>query len=149
MVVELREQPFNPWDVLQRYESHHTAMTVKFGATAVFVGTLRDVNQGDTVTAMYLEHYPGMTEQHLQAIVAEAQARWAVLDTLIVHRVGDVHPEETLVLVAVWSVHRGDAFDASRFIMEQLKHRAPLWKRESLANGTDRWVESNTDGYQR
>lgn len=149
MVIELREQAFNAWHVLQEYESHRDNVIVQCGATSVFVGTMRDFNQGDSVTAMFLEHYPGMTEKQLQAIVAEAQARWALLDVLVVHRVGDVYPNDTLVLVAAWSVHRGDAFDASRFIMEQLKHRAPFWKRESLASGEIRWVETNTDGYQR
>jgi molybdopterin synthase catalytic subunit len=88
-----------------------------------------------------------MTEQQLGKIVAEAEAQWQILDTLVVHRVGNILPEQPIVLVAVWSSHRGDAFDASRFIMEALKSRAPFWKKEWLVNGQQRWVENNTDGY--
>ena len=122
-------------------------MAGKYGATSVFVGTMRDFNQDDDVQGMSLEHYPGMTEQQLGKIVAEAEAQWQILDTLVVHRVGNILPEQPIVLVAVWSSHRGDAFDASRFIMEALKSRAPFWKKEWLVNGQQRWVEKNTDGY--
>lgn len=120
----------------------------KFGATSVFVGSMRDFNQGDGVDSMYLEHYPGMTEKQLRRIVEQAQSQWRILESLVIHRVGLVKPEDALVVVAVWSAHRGDAFDASRFIMENLKSRAPFWKKERLASGAERWVDKNTDGYQ-
>jgi molybdopterin synthase catalytic subunit len=94
---------------------------------------------------MALEYYPGMTERHLQRIVEEAGSRWDFLDALVVHRVGALYPNDPIVLVAIWSAHRAAAFDACRFIMEALKARAPLWKREALANG-QRWVEKNTQG---
>ena len=108
---------------------------------------MRDFNQGDGVQSMYLEHYPGMTEKQLQQIAEQAQAQWSILDSLVIHRVGEVFPDDVLVLVVVWSAHRGDAFDASRFIMENLKNRAPFWKRETLASGQQRWLEKNSDGY--
>jgi len=147
MTIKLCEQKFNPWREIEAYQEAG-ALKGKFGATGVFVGTMRDFNQGDTVLGMYLEHYPGMTEKQLQQIVAQAEQQWALLDTLILHRIGSVIPDETLVLVATWAVHRGDAFDASRFIMEALKSRAPFWKKESLASGVERWVEKNSEGYQ-
>ncbi len=148
MAVKLSDTAFDPW---QEIATHQQAaeMAGKYGATAVFVGTMRDFNQGDSVCGMFLEYYPGMTENQLQQIVEQATSQWQVLETLVVHRVGRVEPNDTLVLVAVWSEHRGDAFDASRFIMENLKSRAPFWKRETLANGEQRWVEKNSGGYKR
>ena len=115
----------------------------KYGATAVFVGSMRDINQGDAVQAMTLEHYPGMTERYLEKISKEAGQRWDIIDSLIIHRVGDLHPDEPIVLVVVWSAHRAAAFEASRFLMEELKSRAPFWKKEVLSTGS-RWVEKNT-----
>lgn len=145
MSVEIREQAYNPWQLLQEYEeARRDTRSGQFGATAVFIGTMRDFNEGDEVAVMTLEHYPGMTERHLQAISEEAAQRWDLLDSLIVHRVGEIHPADTIVLVAVWSVHRADAFDASRYLMEELKSRAPFWKKEQLTKGDDRWVEKNT-----
>jgi len=147
MLIELRAEAFDPWQELQTYQGNLTDLTGKFGATGVFVGSMRDFNQGDGVSAMSLDYYPGMTEKQLQRIVAEAQSRWRLLDCLVMHRVGEVKPHDTLVLVAVWSAHRGDAFDASRYIMEELKSQAPFWKRETLSDGRQRWVEKNSDGY--
>ncbi len=117
----------------------------RFGATAVFVGTMREFNEGDPVRAMTLEHYPGMTERHLESIVHMAFERWDLQDALLLHRVGDLHPGDPIVLVAVWSAHRRDAYEANRWIMEDLKSRAPFWKREELEQG-HRWVASNTPG---
>jgi molybdopterin synthase catalytic subunit len=146
--IEITEAPFNPWETLQHYEEHvvRSHSSGKFGASAVFVGTMRDFNQGDTVQGMSLEHYPGMTEKELGRIVAEARERWALLDELVIHRVGPLQPDEPIVLVAVWSAHRREAFEACRHIMEALKSRAPFWKKEKLAKG-DRWVDNNSDGY--
>ena len=145
MAIEIREQAFDPWQLLREYEqSRREAHAGSYGATAVFVGTMRDFNEGDKVTAMTLEHYPGMTERHLQAISEEAAQRWELLDSLIVHRVGEIQPADSIVLVAVWSAHRADAFDASRYLMEELKSRAPFWKKEQLSEGDPRWVEKNT-----
>ena len=113
----------------------------RVGAVASFIGTVRDVNEGASVEAMSLEHYPGMTEKALHSIVEEARARFDILDAVVVHRVGDLAPADQIVLVAVTSAHRGDAFDACRFIMDYLKTRAPFWKREETPAGA-RWVDA-------
>jgi molybdopterin synthase catalytic subunit len=111
------------------------------GAVASFIGCVRDMNEGDRVGLMYLEHYPGMTERELEKIAAEACTRWDVLDTLIIHRVGELKPLDQIVFVAVSSAHRGDSFAACEFIMDYLKTRAPFWKRESTPQG-ERWVDA-------
>ena len=113
----------------------------RVGAVASFVGTVRDVNDAAAVATMTLEHYPGMTEKALEAIVAEARVRFDILDALVVHRVGTLQPTDQIVLVAVTSAHRGDAFDACRFVMDYLKTRAPFWKKEQTAEGA-RWVDA-------
>jgi molybdopterin synthase catalytic subunit len=115
----------------------------RIGALACFIGLVRDLNDGDRVSAMFLEHYPGMTERELERICAEAQSRWELVDTLVVHRVGELRPTDQIVLVAVTSAHRGDAFAACEFIMDYLKTRAPFWKREDTPAGP-RWVEART-----
>lgn len=145
MVVAVRPEPFDPWRELVAHQGR-TLIPGSYGATAVFVGTMRDFNAGDGVRGLTLEHYPGMTEQYLERISAEARDRWELLDTLILHRVGALAPDEPIVLVAVWSAHRRDAFEASRWLMEELKSRAPFWKKEMLAEGGERWVEHNTPG---
>ena len=113
----------------------------KVGAVATFIGVVRDVNDGDAVAALSLEHYPGMTEKALDGIVAEASARWRLIDALVIHRVGELKPLDQIVLVAVTSAHRGDAFAACEFIMDYLKTRAPFWKKEPTPQGA-RWVEA-------
>lgn len=145
-MIELRAAPFDPYAELVRYQSESLGQAGRFGATCTFVGTMRDFNEGDTVRTLVLEHYPGMTERQLGRIVAEAGRRWDYLDALVIHRTGEIFPDQPIVLVAVWSCHRGAAFDACRYIMEELKHRAPFWKKETLAQG-ERWVERNTEGY--
>lgn len=142
------ESSFDPWSEVQRYQSSMAAVNGKYGATSIFVGTMRDFNEGDDVKGMTLEHYPGMTEKQLEMIIFDAMQQWQIIDALVVHRVGDVFPNEPIVLVAVWSVHRGDAFDVSRFIMEALKSKAPFWKKEILKSDAVRWVNKNTDGYK-
>jgi molybdopterin synthase catalytic subunit len=146
--IEIRETPFNPWEELQRYENEtlNEHATGKFGASNVFVGTMRDFNQGDKVQEMSLEHYPGMTEKELARIVEDARERWALVDELILHRVGALQPNEPIVLLAVWTAHRKEAFEACRHIMEALKSRAPFWKKEKLEEGS-RWVDNDSDGY--
>ena len=108
---------------------------------------MRDFNEGDGVTGMTLEHYPGMTERHLEQIAEEASQKWGLLDTLIYHRVGKLAPNDPIVLVAVWSSHRKEAFEACRWLMEELKSKAPFWKKELLEGGGSRWIEKNTAGY--
>ena len=102
----------------------------KVGAVASFVGVVREV-------PMMLEHYPGMTERALQKIVDEARGRWQVLDCTVIHRIGALKPTDQIVLVAVASAHRGDAFAACEFIMDYLKTQAPFWKKEAAG-----WVEA-------
>ncbi|HEX2830187.1 MAG TPA: molybdopterin synthase catalytic subunit MoaE [Burkholderiales bacterium] len=111
------------------------------GAVASFVGVVRDVNEGDTVSRMTLEHYPGMTEKSIEAIVSQARGRWNVIDALVVHRVGTLAPTDQIVLVIVTSSHRGDAFAACEFIMDYLKTQAPFWKNEQTSEGA-RWVDA-------
>ncbi len=142
-LVEIRSTPFDPWQEISRYQRDVLDAAGKYGATAVFVGTMRDFNEGDAVQGMLLEHYPGMTERYLEKISREAATRWDILDSLILHRVGELHPDDPIVLVAVWSAHRAAAFDASRYLMEELKSRAPFWKKETLPGGS-RWVEKNS-----
>ena len=115
----------------------------KIGAVASFVGVVRDVNDGDSVAALKLEHYPGMTEKAIEAIVAEAKARWEIVDVTVVHRVGELRPLDQIVLVVVAGGHRGDAFAACEFIMDYLKTRAPFWKKEQTPQGA-RWVEARS-----
>ena len=113
----------------------------RVGALASFVGLVRDMNDGAGVSEMTLEHYPGMTEKALVAIVAEAKGRWEIYNALVIHRVGPLKPCDQIVLVAVTSSHRGEAFAACEFIMDYLKTRAPFWKREATADGA-RWVDA-------
>jgi len=115
----------------------------KVGAIASFVGVCRDVNDGESVATMMLEHYPGMTEKALAQIVDEAIARWRIIDVTVVHRVGELKPTDQIVLVVVSSGHRGDAFAACEFLMDYLKTRAPFWKKEQMPEGA-RWVEART-----
>ena len=145
MGVLIKAAAFDPSAELIQYESS-TLSAGSFGATASFTGTMRDFNEGEPVSAMTLEHYPGMTEKQLEEIIAEAKSQWDIIDALIVHRIGDILPGQPIVLTAVWSAHRAAAFDACRFLMEALKSRATFWKKETLNDGNQRWVEKNTPG---
>jgi molybdopterin synthase catalytic subunit len=113
----------------------------KVGAVASFIGVVRDVNEGDAVAEMTLEHYPGMTEKAIEEIVGQARGRWNIYDAQVVHRVGQLKPTDQIVLVVVTSAHRGDAFAACEFIMDYLKTQAPFWKKEQSGKGA-RWVEA-------
>ena len=127
--------------------------TGNIGAVVSFIGQVRDLNQGDAVSLLTLEHYPGMTEKALEAIVLQAKSRWDIVDSLIIHRVGTLQPTDQIVLVAVTSSHRGDAFKACEFIMDYLKTEAPFWKKEVTqfeGQTTERWVEAKvTDDQAR
>jgi len=140
MTVRLLAEAFDPWQEVVRYQSAQPALAGKFGATTVFVGTLRDFNQGNTVQAMTLEHYAPMTEKHLERVSSEASARWPIADLLVIHRYGDLRPNDPIVCVAVWSAHRDAAFAACRYVIDELKTRAPFWKQEQTESGS-RWVE--------
>ena len=113
----------------------------RVGAVAAFIGTVRDINDDATVATLTLEHYPGMTEKALTAIVDEARSRWDIVDALVIHRVGKLAPADQIVLVGVTSAHRGEAFAACEFIMDYLKTRAPFWKKEATPDGV-RWVDA-------
>ena len=117
------------------------AQNPKVGAVACFVGTVRDLNDGSAVETMELEHYPGMTEKSLAAIVEVARGRWPGIEVLIIHRVGKLYPLDQIVLVATTSAHRGDAFASCEFVMDYLKTEAPFWKKEKTDQG-ERWVDA-------
>jgi molybdopterin synthase catalytic subunit len=145
MKIELYGQAFNPWDELNRYQSQNS-LEGRVGAACVFVGTMRDFNAGQDVSAMHLEHYPQMTAAYMQKIAAEAQQKWDVEDLLMIHRYGDINPNDTIVLLAAWSAHREAAFSACRYLIEELKTRAPFWKKETmLADNSTRWVQGTTN----
>jgi molybdopterin synthase catalytic subunit len=113
----------------------------RVGAVVSFLGTVRDMNEGSSVKGMTLEHYPGMTEKALQDILDQAKARWDIYQSLVIHRVGPLLPEDQIVMVAVTSAHRGEAFAACEFIMDYLKTAAPFWKKEDTPEG-GRWVDA-------
>ncbi|HSH53493.1 MAG TPA: molybdopterin synthase catalytic subunit MoaE [Methylotenera sp.] len=137
MTVRVQTQDFDVgFEISQLRTAHKDA-----GAVVSFVGQVRDVNEGDTVSQLTLEHYPGMTEKALEAIINQAASRWNIFDTLIIHRVGTLQPTDQIVLVAVSSAHRGDAFKACEFIMDYLKTEAPFWKKEVTPTG-ERWIEA-------
>lgn len=145
MKIEIRPESFDPFKEVQDFQNRMD-QAGKIGASAFFIGSMRDHNEGQPILSMELEHYPGMTEKHLRKIAESADRQWPLIDILILHRVGEIHIDDPIVLVAVWSAHRAAAFDACRFIMEDLKSRAPFWKKEKTPEG-ERWVEKNTPGY--
>jgi molybdopterin synthase catalytic subunit len=114
------------------------------GAIAAFIGTVRDRNHGQGVSAMELEHYPGMTEKAIEAMIDEAQRRFDIRAARVIHRVGPLQPLDQIVLVAVTSAHRGAAFQACEFLMDYLKTQAPFWKKEHTPEGA-RWVDARVD----
>lgn len=137
MIVRVQEADFDTGAELAALR----AGDARVGALASFVGLVRDLNDGTSVSEMTLEHYPGMTEKALEEIVAQAKGRWDIYDALVIHRVGPLKPCDQIVLVAVTSAHRGEAFAACEFIMDYLKTRAPFWKKEVTPDG-GRWVDA-------
>ena len=111
----------------------------KIGAVVTFVGQVRDINEEQSITALTLEHYPGMTEKVLHGLVQQAKTRWLFFDALIIHRIGTLLPQDQIVLVAVAGPHRGDCFSACEFLMDTLKTEAPFWKKEQRLDGSH-WV---------
>ena len=142
MKVVVQQESFEPGQVIQTFQD--ALPRGKHGGVVSFVGTMRDFNDGEDVVSMTLEHYPGMTEKHIEQVCAEAAERWDIVDSLVVHRYGEMFPNDAIVLVAVWSAHRANAFDACRFIINYLKARAPFWKCETTTAGEKRWVEHNS-----
>ncbi len=134
--ISVQEQPFDQNAVYQWLSEQHSA-----GATVIFVGKVRDLNLGDEVSSLYLEHYPAMTEKALREIVEQAKARWNIQRVSVIHRVGLLHTGDGIVLVGISSAHRGDAYHANEFIMDFLKSKAPFWKKEQTNQG-ERWIEA-------
>lgn len=145
MKVEITKTAFNPYDDIASYEKS-LEMSGQFGATASFVGSMRDYNDDQRVNRMMLEYYPGMTEKHIEKICLHAIEKWSLLDVMVIHRVGEVSIGDAIVAISVWAAHRGDAMDACRHILEDLKSQAPFWKKEHTVEG-ERWVKNNTSGY--
>jgi molybdopterin synthase catalytic subunit len=135
--IRVQEQPFDLYAEQQSLWEGHPEV----GALVSFVGLMRDLNEGERVSRMTLEHYPGMTEKALRGIAEEAAGRWEVASVRILHRVGTLQPQDPIVLVAVTAPHRGNAFRACEFLIDYLKTRAPFWKKELTAKG-ERWVEA-------
>lgn len=135
MVSRVQAEPFDMGAELQAF----TAGATGAGAVVTFSGLVRD--EGGTLTAMEIEHYPGMTEKALEAIRLEAMTRWRLTDALVIHRFGPLKPGEQIMMVATASCHRADAFQAAEYLMDYLKSRAPFWKKEMGADGEE-WVAS-------
>ena len=137
MTVRVQVEDFDTGQELSKLRLANS----RIGALVSFIGQVRDVNDGDAINTLTLEHYPEMTESALIAIENEAKTRWNVIDSLIIHRVGILRPLDQIVLVAVSGMHRGEAFNACEFIMDYLKTSAPFWKKEATSQG-ERWVEA-------
>src|SRR5690606_21043724 len=138
MTVRVQREPF---DVGQELAAL-SAGNHQIGGLASFVGLVRDMADGESLKAMTLEHYPGMTEKMLERIEAEANERWELEASLVVHRYGRMEPGEPIVLVACASRHRQAALEACQFLIDWLKTKAPFWKVEETAHGEGRWVEA-------
>jgi molybdopterin synthase catalytic subunit len=141
MTIRIQTEDFDLGQELISMRLAVHAKTDSIGALVSFVGQVRDMNEGDAINTLTLEYYPAMTEKALQEIEIEAKKRWQVMDTLIIHRVGTLKPQDQIVLVAVTSAHRGEAFKACEFMMDYLKTSAPFWKKEATESG-ERWVEA-------
>lgn len=137
MTVRVQSRDFDVGLELKQLRQSHPGI----GAVASFVGLVRDMHDGNTLTALTLEHYPGMTEKSLEAIVIKAKARWEIVEALIIHRVGSLQVNDQIVLVATASAHRAEALSACAFIMDFLKTEAPFWKKETTLS-SEHWVEA-------
>ena len=135
--ISIQSRPFDAAAEIENLRAGNPAI----GAIVTFLGLTRDINEGQPVTVMSLEHYPGMTEKALAKILDEAQSRWDLQGIRVVHRIGELRPEDPIVLVAVASTHRGEAFQACEFVIDYLKTRAPFWKKERTPDGS-RWVDA-------
>ena len=135
-MIRVQQEDFDPGAELEALRSRLQGTA---GAVVSFIGLVRDLNEGDAITDMTLEHYPGMTEKALAQIAAEACRRWHLIDAVIIHRVGPMAPNDRIVLVAAASAHRKEAFLACEYMITALKTEAPFWKKETTPGGT-RWV---------
>ena len=137
--VRITTQDFNLADEIASLRAGNAGV----GAVCSFVGTVRDRNDGSNVSCMALEHYPGMTEKAIEAMIDEAVKRFDIFGARVVHRVGLLQPQDQVVMVAVTSAHRGESFKACEFLMDYLKTQAPFWKKEQTPEGA-RWVDART-----
>ena len=135
-MIRVQTDDFNPGIELEQLRQENNGQA---GAMVSFTGLVRDLNEGDNITQLTLEHYPGMTEKALTKIEAQANEQWELTATLIIHRVGPLQPNDNIVLVVAASMHRKQAFQACEFMIDTLKTNAPFWKKESLAD-SDRWL---------
>ena len=133
--IKVQEEAFDTGELTD----HLAASSPKVGGVCTFVGVVRDLNEGDNVTGLFLEHYPGMTEKQISGIITEAAERWDLYAATVVHRIGQLHPTDQIVFVGAAGAHRGESFDACEFIMDYLKTRATFWKKETTEEG-DRWL---------
>lgn len=144
MTSKIINSIFDPWQEIANHQQQAN-IDKQFGATATFLGSMRDFNDDADVSEMVLEHYPEMTSRYLDKLEQDARQKWPLLDCLIIHRVGQIKPADSIVLIVCWSAHRRAALDATSWLIEELKHNAPFWKQELRKDGL-RWVEKNTDG---
>jgi molybdopterin synthase catalytic subunit len=135
-MIRVQTDDFNPGVELEQLRSENNGQA---GAMVSFTGLVRDLNEGNNITQLTLEHYPGMTEKALTKIEAQANEQWDLTATLIIHRVGPLQPNDNIVLVVAASMHRKQAFQACEYMIDTLKTNAPFWKKESLAD-SDRWL---------
>ncbi len=140
MKIVIQKEPFEPYQTVSNYQK---TLNTQHGGCVTFVGTMRDFNEGKPIDSLFLEHYPGMTEKQIEHICKNASKKWEILDLIVIHRVGLIQPSEPIVVIAVWSEHRSGAFNACRFIINELKTNAPFWKCEQLGD-TNKWVLKNT-----
>lgn len=141
-LIQVQQDPFDQNAIYKWLSEQHSV-----GATTLFVGKVREMNLGDSVSGLYLEHYPAMTEKALREIVDEARSRWELQRVAVIHRIGQLYTGDEIVLVGVSSAHRGNAYHANEFIMDYLKTKAPFWKRETTDHG-DRWIEGRESDQQ-
>ena len=141
-MIAVQTSDFDPGIELERLRASGKG---RAGAVVSFTGLVRDLNEGETISQLTLEHYPGMTEKALGEIEAEACKRWKLIDAVIIHRAGPLNPNDRIVFVAASSAHRKDAFQACEFMIDTLKTDAPFWKQEGTSAGT-RWVSEMEDG---
>lgn len=142
-MISVQEQDFN-----QQVEYDRLKCQTSIGAIVTFTGLVRDINHGQKISDLSLEHYPGMTEKCLVDIVEQAKQRWSIIASTVIHRVGQLTISEQIVFVGIASQHRGDAFAACEFIMDYLKTQAPFWKKETMADGEIKWVDARESDQQ-
>lgn len=145
MIIKVQPESFNVNHVIEQLMQGRKDI----GAAVTFTGYVRDLSDNNNLKSLFLEHYPGMTEQSLSAIAVKAKKRWPIDDVAIIHRIGNLTPSEPIVLVATLSAHRKAAFHAAEFIMDYLKTDAPFWKKEITKDGEE-WVASkNSDADEK